>query len=108
MEPGKFNKRMTFKNPPSALTPQNDYGEPSGSASTVATRWVFLEPVSATEQFVGDKVQGLVTHRITMRYLAGLTPASFGEIGSRTFEFLGVRNIEERNWELEILAREKV
>jgi SPP1 family predicted phage head-tail adaptor len=45
-------------------------------------------------------------HKITMRYLRGITTAHVGVFGGRRFRFVAVINPEERNRELQIVAVE--
>lgn len=107
MEPGKFNCQVTFKSPVDPEATQNDLGEPTGTPATLGTRYGFLEPITNQEAWQGEQVQDLVSHRLTCRYLAGVTTAHWFTWDGRTFEIVSVRDIEEAGWELEVLAREK-
>jgi SPP1 family predicted phage head-tail adaptor len=40
---------------------------------TLATVWALIEPVSAAERVVAERLTGVVTHRITMRFRDDVT-----------------------------------
>lgn len=66
----------------------NAIGEPILTWSTFATRWVAVLPLSGSEQLQADAAQGSVTHRIRMRYTAGLKPKMRLLCEGRTFEIM--------------------
>ncbi len=82
------------------------------SWTTVATVWASIEPVRAYEKVTGEKPVGSITHRITTRYEAAISPQPDAAMrfiwGSRTFNIRGVRNSSERNRFLLIDAEEGV
>jgi SPP1 family predicted phage head-tail adaptor len=65
-----------------------------------------IEPLSAREVFAAEAASAEVTHRITIRYLAGLKTDMRIKHGTRYFDVVGIRNIEERNAWLELLCVE--
>lgn len=68
-----------------------------------------IEPLSGRERLLADQVQGDVSHRIRIRYYAdGLTPKHRFKLGSRVFNISSVRNVGERNREMETLCNEEV
>lgn len=71
-----------------------------------ATVWASVEPLTARETILADGVNSEMTHRIQMRYLAGLTSKHRIKFGARYFDILGVRNIDERGERMELLCRE--
>ncbi|MDX1922676.1 MAG: phage head closure protein [Alphaproteobacteria bacterium] len=76
--------------------------------TTINTIWASIEPVSGNEQMIAGKPSGTVTHRIHTRYDATITPAMRLMLGSRIYNIRSIKNIQERNRVLEILAEEGV
>lgn len=65
-----------------------------------------IDPISGREYFSQQQVQGEVTHRIRLRYLAGVTSALRVLYGTRVFDIVSVLNWEERNIELHLMCVE--
>jgi SPP1 family predicted phage head-tail adaptor len=70
--------------------------------TTVMSPWCKIEPLSASQRQFAGKTQAEVTHKVTMRYAAGVTAKHRILWGTRVFEISGVRNIEESNALLEL------
>ena len=103
MRAGTLRHRVAIQSLGASL---DDYGDPSGSWSTDATVWAAVEPVSGTESVIGDELTGVVTHKVTTRYRASVTPANRLTYDSRTLSIVEVRNWQERGIKLEIMCRE--
>lgn len=103
MRAGKLRHRVTVERPQEAA---GAYGEAQVSWEPMATVWASVEPVSGREFFAAAQVQTDITHRVRMRYLAGVTPKHRIRFGERLLDVRLVRNIEERNAELELLCVE--
>lgn len=73
-------------------------GQPVPVWGTLATRWAAVEPVETTGREYGQAaaIQADVTHRVTLRHLAGVTPKHRVTLGERVLEILSVANVEER------------
>ena len=56
--------------------------------------------------FTGGTFNTQVTHRIKMRYVAGLTNKMRLVFGTRTFDILDIDNVEERNVEMILTCKE--
>lgn len=108
IESGKLNKRVTIKTPPSATASQNAYGEPTGSPATLATRWAAIESLSGGEGYEANQVIAKVTHKITLRYLSGVTPGCLVEFGGRTLHVGYVNDELAEKWKMELIVGEKV
>lgn len=67
-----------------------------------------ITPVSGREQISGGKVQASMTHRITLRWIPGVTAKMRVLFGTRVFNVRAVRNLDERNRWLELLCEEGV
>lgn len=59
-------------------------------------RHASIEPLSGRELFEAQQMKGEATHKVTMRHYAGLTPEHRIKFNGRTFNVVGVQNIEER------------
>jgi SPP1 family predicted phage head-tail adaptor len=87
-------------------TSYDDYGDLSDSWSTDASVWASIHPVSGQETDIAGELSGVVTHKIKIRYRAGITPQGRITFDSRTFQIESVRNWQERNIYLELLCKE--
>jgi len=101
---GKLRKRVELQsNTPVA----NAVGEHVPGWATVDTVWAGIMPASGSERFRNDMESAEVSHKIKIRYYAGLTPAMRIKYGTRIFDIQSVINMQERNADMEILALEQ-
>lgn len=106
INPGLLRHRVEIQE---ANETQDNSGFPVPSWPAVFTNVkAFVEPLSGTELFEARQLHAEVTHRITARYLAGITPKHRIQWGTRVFDILAVLNLEERSLLLEIMAKERV
>jgi SPP1 family predicted phage head-tail adaptor len=102
---GKLRHRITIEQ-----AAENQ--EPDGSViemwSIYATAQASIEPVSGREYFVAQSTQADLNHRISLRYVPGITPKMRVNYGSRIFDILSVINVNERNRELQLMCRESI
>lgn len=70
--------------------------------ATHVTAWASVKPISAREAMTHGGVAGVVTHRVMMRYQAGVVPAMRVSHKSRILKIEGVRNLDEENRWLEL------
>ena len=105
MNAGSLRHRFVIK---TAQEIENTFGEIVETPLTFATVWASIEPLSGRELFQAQQVQAEVTHRVRMRYLAGVTAKMTGLFGTREFQILSVINPEERNRELVLMCKEQV
>lgn len=106
MKIGKLRQRITIQE---YVATRDSFGAEVPAWTDVATVWASVTPVSGKEYFASAQVNAEVTTKITMRYLAGITPKMrvvFEE--ARTFEVISVLNFEERNIELNLMCKESV
>jgi SPP1 family predicted phage head-tail adaptor len=73
-----------------------------------ATVWAEITPVTGDTVFVSGHLEAHITHKMTIRYLAGVTTDMRILWNSRTFNIRAVTNVEERNRVLELLVEEGV
>jgi SPP1 family predicted phage head-tail adaptor len=103
MRAGRLRHQITIQQSTPA---QNAKGEPIDSWGTFATVWASIEPIGGGERFAADQVIADATHRVTIRYTAGVEPKMRVLFGSRVFDIREVRNLEERNRTMELTCRE--
>lgn len=75
--------------------------------TTVAERWGMISPLRMREIFQAQQVEARVSHRITLRYYAGLTNQHRVVHENRIFHIQPPINVNERNRETELLAMEE-
>ena len=92
--------------------PSTDAGggetDPWASPTTFASVKACIEPFGGGESMFAMQLQDSVTHKVTIRYRAGIIAKMRIKFGTRFFNIRRVINIEERNRFLEILAEEGV
>jgi len=105
MNAGKLRHRLTILSPSEE---QGATGDVTTSWLVVAVTWASIEPLSGREIMVAQQPVGEATHRVRMRYRAGIGHDYRLQFGERIFEIVSIGNIEERNAEYEILCREAI
>lgn len=80
----------------------DDRGGATIAWSTHVTAWASVNPINAREAFTHGRVEGSVTHRVRLRYQAGITPKMRVLWGTRVLLIMGVRNEGEMNRWLEL------
>lgn len=86
----------------------NEVGEAVKSWATFASVWGAIEPQAVREYNRGQQVTGEVTHKITIRYLEGITQKDRVTCGARTFHIVGISDKDERHAEMALLVKETV
>ena len=87
-------------------TGADDHGQPIGAWATISTVRVKIEPVTGRTVEYAHQLYELATHVLWLRYRSGVTSAMQLVVGTRTFHFGYVENVEERGRWLRILASE--
>lgn len=103
MSAGELRHRLVLEE--RVATPDGLGGE-TESWLEIGRPWGRIEPASGAERLVGDQLEARVTHNITVRYRAGVTPAHRLRMDTRVFEVLSVTNRFERSAWLECQCRE--
>jgi len=105
MRAGKLRNRIVIQKPDDYASRIN--GE--RTFHTFATVWAAVSPMSGSESMNSTtrKDEAMLTHRITIRFLRGLTPDMRISFESRTLKIRAIRNVGERNREIEIDAYEE-
>lgn len=65
-----------------------------------------IQPLAGRELFAAKQLHATLTHKITLRYRAGVSAGMRIQHGSRVFQIESAVNVEEANVLLEILATE--
>lgn len=84
------------------------HGKPTGSWGTTSTVRAKIDPVSGRTAEFAHQLYDLATHIIWLRYRAGVTVDQRLVVGTRTFHFGYVENLEEGSRWLRIMASEVV
>ena len=79
---------------------------PTSGWEQVCTRWARVEPVRGRTYFEAQQTRANVTHRITVRYVGGITPDMTINYGGRRFNVVSVIDVEESHEWLEIMVEE--
>jgi len=88
-------------------TTQNGYGEPEeGDFVKFKDVWCSITPISGNEKFLSNTDFSKTTHKIRIRYLAGVNASMRLVWKDRIFNFMNTPNIGERDKEIHILAWE--
>jgi len=114
MRAGRMRHQIELYRPASQTA--NPYGETQAEPERVASEspggfwWCEVTPVGGVEFENGRQTQAAVTHQIRMRHhpLLNVTPGWRIEFKARRLEVTAVVNVEERNREVLITAREMV
>ena len=104
MRAGQLNKRVSIERPGSA---QSETGQVVDGWSTVATVWAAIQPLSGRELFAAQQLQARADLLVRIRYLAGVEPKMRVRFGARLLDIQAVRNLDERNRELELFCLEQ-
>ncbi len=93
---GKLRHRVTIEKPTYA-----DDGQ-GGSATTWTTFagpiWGTVEPKASKERFFAEQIQNQVTHKVQIRYLAGVTQEMRVNFQGRFLSIKGVYAVDERHF----------
>lgn len=100
---GKLRHRVVLKSNTPGV---DDYGGATESWGTEATVSARIRPGRGQEFVLAQQVHAELSHEITIRYYSGVVPQWRVYFGSRIFEIVSVRDIEERNIRMELLCEE--
>lgn len=81
-------------------------GGQTESWETKYTVYAGIWPVSARERVQAGQMETTITHRLRLRYQAGITTAMRVVFDGRTFEIVSIINPDERNISLDLLCTE--
>ncbi|KLU64021.1 phage head-tail joining protein [Desulfosporosinus acididurans] len=102
---GSLNKRITLL---TWVESTNEAQETILVPSIFTTVWASVSPVRGRDYMEAKKYQAELTYKITIRYLAGVTPDMQIQFKDRTFLIQDIINPFEHNELLEIMAIERI
>ena len=106
-EPGAADLRFPVVIQSATETQAADGAVVQAWATHSATR-AKIEPVTGSEAYKSEGAYATVTHRVWVRYQAGVTPKMRLLYGGRVLEILRVTNVDERQRWLELDCVEAV
>lgn len=105
MNPGQLKHRITIQDLTSGV---DSYGSATDQWTDVCTVWAGIFPLSGKAFFEAEMMNSEVSHKINIRYRAGIKPDMRVKFGSRYFQIISVINFQERNAEMQLMCRELV
>lgn len=105
MRAGKLRHLVTLQSPSTA---RGSAGGTVDAWSDVATVHASIEPLQGREFIAAQQGQARVSHRVTIRYRAGVVPSMRVSFGARLFRIEAVLNTGERNIEQQLMCLEDV
>ena len=102
--PGDLRHRLVLEE---AQRVSDDAGGFTESWIEVATIWAALQPSGGSEAVESGRLAGRVSHTVTFRYRAGVTPAMRFRLGPRVFHILAAIDEDERRRWLRCLCEER-
>ena len=102
---GELTQRIAFQRDESSTV--DDYGQVTRSWNTYYTTWASVRPLSGREQEQGMARQASISHRVRIRFKAGILHGDRIALSARVLEIVSVRNLDESSFELEIDAIER-
>lgn len=103
LNPGELRHKIIIQTPTES---SDSYGGFTATWATFATVWAALNPVRNREYPISLQNETRTLHKITIRYVAGLTDKMRVNFGGRIFNITSIINREERNIVLDIIAEE--
>ena len=105
MNAGKLRNRIRIEEP--ARGTDEGGGRPDMGWALVAEVWANIRPITGQERIAAMRSEVAVTHRIEIRYRAGLTEKMRVVYGDRVFNVRAVLDVDEARDEMQLLAEEK-
>lgn len=104
MRIGRLGKRVVIEEVTLVDDGQGGWTEAWASRGEV---FAGVEPLRGQERFEAQKINAKVSHKVVIRYQAGLTPAMRVNYQGRYLTIDGVVNINEKNQTLELYCSEE-
>lgn len=105
MNAGQLRHRVTIQQ---LTRVEDEGGGHEENWADVATVWAAIKPMRGSERYEAQQVQSTLTHKVTIRYRAGIKPQMRILYGNRIFEVEAVIDVDERHKWLELLCSEVV
>jgi SPP1 family predicted phage head-tail adaptor len=91
-EAGRLARRLALEAPFDAT---DDIGGASRSWVVVAPLWGEIERLRGETRLAADRLEQAITHRVTLRWRAGVTPQMRLRLGARVFVICAARDPDE-------------
>jgi SPP1 family predicted phage head-tail adaptor len=101
----RLRQRLTLQQEAQAPDTAGGY---TRSWQNVADLWAEITPVTGREKLFADQMQSQISHKIALRYRAGVSAGQRLVFETRAFNIRYVFNVGENNEMLELLAEEGV
>lgn len=98
LDAGQFNRQLTIEN---ELETPDGYGGHQCQYQADGTLWANIRPASSRSFLRADNESVELTHKIVFRFRTGVSFGTRLRTGSRIFEVLTVRDIDETRRYLE-------
>jgi SPP1 family predicted phage head-tail adaptor len=105
METGELRHKICIEE---KVILRDSYGAEVVTWSPLFYSWVKIEPLTGREYFASKQTQATTSHKITMRYQAGIHPYHRISWAERVFSIDAILNEDERNISLIIFATEAI
>lgn len=106
LSPRSFKHKITLQNPPSRVA-DDQGGNSNQTPTTFLSVWARVQPLSGRENYAAMQLQGTITHKVVMRYVAGVNQRMTIDHSGRSFKILSVRDVMEDERMLELLCEEE-
>jgi SPP1 family predicted phage head-tail adaptor len=106
---GDMTRRLLILNPAASRADRRGSTKPTYKRDGPAI-WAKIEPARAEELEAGERLEAVVSHKITVYHTTRITHRTRLQADNpvRSFEILGITNLEERDRFFELACREVV
>lgn len=107
MQAGQLKHKLDIE---TELYVQDTYGQPTQEwVVFLRGLWAVIEPISGREYFSSQQVNAEISHRIKIRYRAGIKPSMRVKFGdARYFNIVSVIDILEGHREIHLMCTEVI
>lgn len=100
---GSYRHPITFQRQTSST---NEYGEKIISWTDIVTTRAGIYPISGKDYISAVESNSEITHKVNLRYVPNITADMRIQFGTRFFTIVAILNFQEKNRELQIVAKE--
>lgn len=101
---GRLNHKVVIEQ---RVETKNTLGEDITTWTEYKTTWAKVSPLSGKEYLSNNEFQSVITGRVSMRYLSGVTVDMRINWDNRIFNIKSIINTDERNRELILMVEEQ-
>lgn len=106
MRAGELSRRVTLQR--IGATTRDAYGQEETTWDDVGTYWAAIVPRRGKEVTVAGQLRADADYKVTLRYVAGVTPADRLRYAGRTLNIFAVEDLDEGHHTLLLLCQEIV